>query len=271
MTSLRWEPHEELTKQEQMLLKTVRRTKKLFGFLRLHRRALFDEAFQEELASVYRQTGAGRAAHPPAFMAMVVLLQAYTKTSDAEAVQQCVVDLRWQMVLDCLSATEPVFSQGALHDFRHRLIEHDLDRRLLERTAELAKETKTFDAKKLPKSIRVAADSKPLQGVGRVEDTLNLLGHAARDVVRCVAALTDADPETVAAEAGIPLLLQTSTKVALDTDWTDPKRKAQALQTLMKQLRSLFAYVQSQLPAEASQPPLRDPLDALQQIIDQDL
>lgn len=83
------------------------------GFLRLHRGALFDDAFQEELASVYRQIGAGRAAHPPAFMAMVVLLQAYTKTSDAEAVQQCIVDLRWQMVLDCLGATEPAFSQGA--------------------------------------------------------------------------------------------------------------------------------------------------------------
>ena len=80
MTSLRWEPREEATKQELMLLKTVRRTKKLFGFLRMHRRALFDDAFQEELASVYRQSGAGRAPHPPAFMAMVVLLQAYTKT-----------------------------------------------------------------------------------------------------------------------------------------------------------------------------------------------
>ena len=94
MTSLRWEPTEELTAQERMLLKTVKRTKKLFGFLRMHRLELFDEAFQEELAAVYRRTGAGKGAHPPAFMAMVVLLQAYTKTSDAEAVQQCVVDLR---------------------------------------------------------------------------------------------------------------------------------------------------------------------------------
>lgn len=271
MTSLLWEPSEEITAQEEMLLKTVRRTKKLFGFLRRHRTQLFDESFQEELATVYRQTGAGKSPHPPAFMAMVILLQAYTKTSDAEAVQQCVVDLRWQMVLDCLGATKPPFSQGSLHDFRHRLIEHDLDRRLLERTAELAKETKAFDAKKLPKTIRIAADSKPLQGAGRVEDTLNLLGHAARDVVRCVAALTDADPEDVATDAGIPLLLESSTKVALDTDWTDPKRKAQALQKLMRQLRSLLSYVQSQLPKEASEPPLREPLDALQQIIDQDL
>ena len=75
----------------------------------------------------------------------------------------------------------------------------------------------------------------------------------------------------VATEAGIPLLLESSTKVALDTDWTDPKRKARALQKLMKQLRSLLSYVQAQLPQEAAQLPLREPLDALQQIIDQDL
>jgi hypothetical protein len=204
-------------------------------------------------------------------MAMVVLLQAYTGTSDAEAVQQSVVDLRWQMVLDVLGGTTPAFSQGALHDFRHRLIAHDLDRRLLERTAELARETKGFDAKKLPKSLRVAADSKPLQGAGRVEDTLNLLGHAARDVVRCVALLTDADPDDVARQAGIPLLLETSTKVALDTDWTDPKRKARALQKLLAQLGKLLAYVQEQLPEQVGHAPLREPLEALQQILDQDL
>ena len=271
MTSLRWEPTEELTAQERMLLKTVKRTKKLFGFLRMHRLELFDEAFQEELAAVYRKTGAGKTAHPPAFMAMVVLLQAYTKTSDAEAVQQCVVDLRWQMVLGCLGATKPPFSQGALHDFRHRLIKHDLDRRLLERTSELARETRAFDFKKLPKSIRIAADSKPLRGAGRVEDTLNLLGHAARDVVRCVATLNDQDPEDVARDAGIPLLLESSLKVALDTDWTDPKRKAQAVHKLMTQLEKLLTYVQQNLPKEAAQPPLQEPLEALQQIIDQDL
>ena len=271
MTTLRWDPSEDFTAQEDMLLRTVRRTKKLFGFLRRHRLQLFDDAFQEELAAVYRRTGAGKSPHPPAFLAMVVLLQAYTKTSDAEAVQQCVVDLRWQMVLDCLGATTPPFSQGALHDFRHRLIEQDLDRRLLERTAELAKETKAFDAKKLPKTIRVAVDSKPLQGAGRVEDTLNLLGHAARDVVRYVAVLTDSDPDDVATEAGIPLLLETSTKLALDTNWTDPKRKAQALQKLMQQLRNLLSYVQSKLPDAVEQAPLREPLDTLQQIIDQDL
>jgi len=55
-----------------------------------------------------------------------------------------------------------------------------MDRRLLERTVALASSTKAFDAKKLPKTLRLAIDSMPLEGAGRVEDTINLLAHAAR-------------------------------------------------------------------------------------------
>jgi hypothetical protein len=76
------------------------RTGKLFGFLRDSRRELFSDDFQAELESMYRDTGAGRDPVPPALLAMATLLQAYEGTSDAEAVEMTVVDLRWQMVLD---------------------------------------------------------------------------------------------------------------------------------------------------------------------------
>jgi hypothetical protein len=69
---------------------------------------------------------------------MIVLLQSYQGVSDAEAVELTVVDLRWQMVLDRLGATTPACGQGTLVDFRGRLIRTDMDRRLLERTVELA-------------------------------------------------------------------------------------------------------------------------------------
>jgi hypothetical protein len=141
----RWKPKREATRQEEFLLKRLHRTRKLFGFLRRHRHELFDDEFQAELESMYRKTGAGDDPVPPALLATVVLLQSYLGTSDAEAVELAVVDLRWQMVLGCLGATEPPFSQGALPAFRERLIAHDMDRRLLERTVELARATKEFD------------------------------------------------------------------------------------------------------------------------------
>jgi hypothetical protein len=102
--------------------------------------------------------------------------------SDAEAVEMTVVDLRWQLVLDRLGASQTAFSQGALSNFRARLIHHDMDRRLLDRTVTLALRTKEFDAKKLPKTLRVAIDSMPLEGAGRVEDTINL-AHAGRKLL----------------------------------------------------------------------------------------
>ena len=158
-------------------MKRLARTRKLFGFLRETRHELFDDAFQAELESMYRQSGAGKDPKPPALLAMVMLLQAYHGISDAEAVELSVVDLRWQMVLDRLGTTEPPFSQGALSDFRARLIEHDMDQRLLERTVELAQKSKGFDWKKLPKTLRVALDSSPLEGAGRVEDTITCSRH----------------------------------------------------------------------------------------------
>jgi hypothetical protein len=127
-------------------------------------------------------------------------------------VELTVLDLRWQMVLDRLGSEEPAFSQGALQGFRERLIAHDMDRELLDRTIELARATKEFDWKKLPKTLRIAIDSAPLEGAGRVEDTINLLAHAARKVVECAADLLHWTPERVCREARAPLLLEQSVK-----------------------------------------------------------
>jgi IS5 family transposase len=267
----RWAPRTTSSKQEQALVRRLGRTRKLFAFLREHRSELFDDCFQAELESMYRATGAGKSAVPPALMAMATLMQCYVGASDAEAVELTVVDLRWQMVLGCLGATEPPFSQGALHDFRHRLIGADMDRTLLERTVALAHQTKAFDPKKLPKSLRVAMDSSPLEGAARVEDTINLLAHAARKVIACVAALVEWSEERVAREAGAPLLVASSIKRALDREWSDPAAKADAVPILVAQLDALEAWVHKKLRAQMTEPPLKHHLAVLQQIRDQDL
>jgi hypothetical protein len=271
MSIPRWNPPQQPTRQEQFLLRRLTRTRKLFGFLREHRHELFDDAFQAELEAMYRDTGAGREPIAPAQLAMALLLQGYVGASDAEAIELTVVDLRWQMVLGCLGATEPAFSQGALHDFRHRLIRADMDRRLLERTVELARTTKAFDWKKLPKTLRVAIDSAPLEGAGRVEDTFNLLGHAARKVVACVATMLDWPVDRVCVEAGIPILAESSVKKALDVEWSDPEQKAEALEQLVAQLDALQRWIERSLPEQMKEPPLKQSLETLKQIAAQDL
>jgi hypothetical protein len=45
---------------------------------------LFDDAFQDDLAAMYRTTGAGKEARPPALMAMATLVQGYLGISDGD-------------------------------------------------------------------------------------------------------------------------------------------------------------------------------------------
>ena len=137
MTIERWVPCQTYSRQEEAILKSLRRTRKLFAFLRDHRHVLFEDELQAALESMYRDTGAGKEPVCPARMAMAVLMQGYLGVSDAEAVQLTMVDLRWQMVLDCLGSTKEAFSQGAFQEFRQRLIRHDMDRVLLEKTVPL--------------------------------------------------------------------------------------------------------------------------------------
>jgi hypothetical protein len=245
----------------------------LFRFLREHRLELFDDSFQDELATMYRDTDEGKEPVAPAQLAMALLLQAYTGTSDAEAIENTVVDLRWRMVLGILGCDEeePPFSQGTLQRFRERLIAHDMDRRLLERTVELAKKTRGFDFKKLPKTVRLAVDSRPLTGAGRVEDTFNLLGHAARKLLECAAAIAEREPKALAASIGAPALVASSVKRGLDIDWNDPEQKAEAIKKLIEQIDRLEKWVRDKLGNQAEEPPLSDQLATLAQLREQNL
>jgi transposase-like protein DUF772 len=177
-----WCPPAEPSPAEQAVIKAVRRARL---FLRLHRHELFDEPFQAELAQAYVDSPEGQPPVPPARLALAAILQAYTGVSDDEVIEATVMDRRWQLVLDCMNAEEPPFSKGTLAGFRKRLIEKDLDRRLVERTVELAAATKEFGAR----ALRAALDSSPLWGAGRVEDTFNLMGHALRKALGVIAVL----------------------------------------------------------------------------------
>jgi hypothetical protein len=271
-TMERWSPRVELSKQEKLIMKRLNRVRALFGFLRLNRHVLFDDGFQEKLDGMYRQTGAGEDPIPPAMMCMVMLLQGYVGASDAEAVELAVMDLRWQMVLGCLGAAEPPFSQGALQLFRERMLAHEMDRALLERTVALVRDgvVSKAEGQSLTKAVRVAIDSRPLVGAGRVEDTINLLGHAARSIVQLVSKILDCDAAVVCRKAGIPLLLAPSVKAGLDIDWSDPKQKATAVEIVERQVSSLHRWVERNLDAYETQP-LHRFIEAIATVREQDI
>ena len=204
-------------------------------------------------------------------MAMAMLVQGYLGISDAEMVELTVVDLRVQMVLGCLGAEAPPFSQGALQEFRERLIAAEMDRRVLERTVELAKRTKAFDHRKLPKTLRVAIDSSPLEGAGRVEDTFNLLAHAARNVVSCAAGLLGWTDEQVCRRRAFPCSWSRASSARSTSTGTMRARRPTAITTFSRQLDALQAWIARQLPEELAKPPLKEQVETLVQIRTQDL
>jgi DDE family transposase/transposase-like protein DUF772 len=246
-----WRPPVEPSPAEQAVIKAVRRAK-LFVFLREHRHELFDEQFQAELAETYVDSPKGQPPVPPARLALATILQAYTGAGDDEVIEAAVMDRRWQLVLDCMGTEEPPFSKGTLVGFRKRLIERDLDRRLVERTVELAARTKGFGAR----ALRAALDSSPLWGAGRVEDTFNLMGHALRKALGVIAVLQGrgqaAGTTVVAMQAGTPQLASSSLKAALDRDWDDPAARDAALAEVLGLLARVEAFLGGQAGGEAA-------------------
>ena len=103
--------------------------------------------------------------------------------SDDEVIEELEMDRRWQLVLDCLDEEKAPFSKATLVRFRAALINKGLDRRLIERTVEMAEGRKGFGSR----NLRAALDSSPLWGAARVEDTYNLLGHALRKALTVIA------------------------------------------------------------------------------------
>lgn len=141
----RWRPDDDLTHQRQWLHRSPKNTPntkwaastkntcrwpacassgQLQFVIKTH--ALLGYMFQEELLEMYQQTGAGK---PPALLAMATRLQVYRGVADQEAVELTADSKRWQLVLGCLGADEPLFSQGALFDCRMRLLSTGMERR----------------------------------------------------------------------------------------------------------------------------------------------
>src|SRR5215475_13456352 len=261
-----WHPPIELSMAERTIIKRIRRAK-LFVFLRHHRHELFTDAFQQELATLYKESSQGYPPVPPAQLALATILQAYTRVSDDEVIEVTTMDRRWQIVLDCLDSESAPFSKGTLVAFRQRLMAQQMDRRLLERTVELAAASGAFGARQL----RAALDSSPLWGAGRVEDTYNLLGHALRKALGVIARQQGQELPAVANEVGGPLVSGSSLKAALDMDWDEPTARQQALLIVLDALNAVDHWLATQPILVEAAPEATASVAVAQQVCAQDL
>lgn len=250
--------------EEARFAAKLTRRGRFFVFLWEVRHELLDEAFEDELGAAYQPRG--QEPCPPGMLAMAMILQRYTGASDADAVLEAATDRKWQLVLGNLGSERAPFGQGTLVRFRERMIEHDLDKRLLDKTIELAKRTKKYGWKYL----KVALDSSPLEGAGRVEDTWNLIGRAMGKVVGAVAHVLGIDKSFVIEAAGLTVFDAPSVKAALDIDWADADERDEALQRLLGEAELLASWTKQQVGADVVRPPVSEALDLLRRVLDQD-
>ena len=241
-----WQPAVELSPVEQAIAKRIKRAK-LFVFLREIRHELFDEDLQNELNQMYQDSSVGQPPVPPARVALAIIIQAYTGASDDEAIEAMSMDRRWQLVPNCLDCEQAPFSKATLVRCRQAMIKHRLERRLIERTIELAAKTGGFGSRQL----RAALDSSPLWGAGRVEDTYNLLGHALKKALGVIAAQQGRELSDLASEAGATIVSGSSLKAALDLNWEEPNECLSGLQVVLAALERVTTWMDTQ-PQEDS-------------------
>ena len=261
-----WNPPIELSAEEQTIAVRTRKARKFFVFLREHRHALLDADFQHTLTTSSSPDSGGHEPVEAGLVALATLLQAYCHVGDRDAVELTVMDKRWQMVLDCLGAAPPPFRQGTLCNFRMRLIAHNLDKTLLDRTVALAEHTGGFGARQL----RAVLDSPPLFGAGRVEDTLNLLGHALRKAVGLAAQELGTSAEAVVENAGLTLVGHSSLQAALDLDWGAPSARERAVGLVLAEVARWQHWLEQPQTLAAEQPPLKEVMETITQLITQD-
>ena len=216
-----WHPPIALTPEEQKIVARTRKTRKFFVLLRERRHAMLDADFQHALAQSYSPEPGGKAPVEAGLLALATLVQASCHVGDREAVELTVMDKRWQLVLDGLGVEQPPFRQSTLCNVRMRLIAHNLDKTLLERTVAVAEQTGGCGTRQL----RAVLDSTPLFGAGRVADTLHVLGHALRQAVGVTAQELGTSAEAVMADAGLTLRGPSSLKAALDLAWIFHKQE----------------------------------------------
>ncbi len=261
-----WEPRRELSEEETSILELCKK-QKLWGFFRLFRHVLLDAEICGELAALFRPSGRGPAPVAPERLALAMLLQVAFDVPDHEVPTLTAVDRRWQMVLDCLGATKPAFSQGTVYNFRERMREHGFMGRLLEKTVEQARLTRGFSHKRL----RVLIDSSPLVGAGRVEDTFNLLGRAIVQLLEAAAKQAGKDTNALAVELQLSIVSSSSIKAALDVDWRKPTAKSEALNDLLAQFGRLKEWLRERFDEDAlGSSPLAEYLQRVERIIEQD-
>ena len=205
----------------------------------------------EDYAHLYSERK-GRPSIPPSVMVRAMLCATHDHiTSDAETSRRTRVDADWKAAMgvddDFTGIGATTFSL-----MRSRMVVHDADATLFERTLEKAVEVGIFKGK-----LTAIIDSSPVHGAGAVADTYELVRGFLRQVVRAAGARLSEQARAAA---------EPFCGAKPDIDWQDPATRKAHLADLVAAGMALLVEA-----AAIDDPAVTEPADLLAQVIDQDL
>jgi hypothetical protein len=201
----------------------------------------------------------GRPSVPPSLLALMLLLQFEAGVSDEEAVLRTAYDLRWAAVLG-RPAGEPLCAKSTFQLFRAHLVLHEQVRVILLSSIEEAKRTGLLKGQ----ALRVALDTKPIDGRGAVLDTYNLLAAGIRKLASGMARVKRKKPERWMCSHGLERYLEPSIKGSVEIDWSDPEARDGFLSQIVADARQLLALAESE-------PSVREASELLRKLLLQDI
>ncbi len=193
-----------------------------------------------DFAAIYNEKH-GRPSIPPSLLALATILQHEAKVSDDEAIERTAYDLRWAAVLG-KSAGEPLCAKSTLQLFRAHLIIHEEIRSLFIASIKEARRAGLLSRK----TMRIAVDTKPIEGRGAVEDTYNLLATGIRGLARAIAKSKKANPGRWMEEHGLTRYTEPSIKGSADIDWSDKEAKETLIAEIANDARRLLGMAQGE-------------------------
>ena len=212
----------------------------------------------EDFESLYDQKQ-GRPSVPPSQLALLVLLQFHSQTSDQETIERSAYDARWCAVLR-RPIGAPVCAKSTFQLFRAHLLLHEQANTLFARSLQEAK-----DAGLLKGSLTALTDTQPMLGRGAAQDTLNLLGTGILKLARALAKHQERSlPDFLEAE-GLARYHAESIKGSADIDWSDEAAKNAFLSTVVAEARVLLQ------SAQGASKPVVEAADLLSALLLQDI
>jgi transposase len=205
----------------------------------------------DDYAHLYSE-GTGRPSIPPSVMVRAMLCATHDRiTSDAETSRRTRVDADWKAAM----GVDDEFTGIGATTFslmRGRMVVHDADATMFEKTLEKAVEAGIFKGK-----LTAIIDSSPVHGAGAVADTYELVRGFLRQVVRAAGERLSEQ----ARDAAEPFC-----GAKPDIDWQDPAIRKAHLAELVAAGMALLVEA-----AGIDDPAVREPAELLAQVIDQDV